>query len=316
MMSTVPLPMTDDEIIRSFPRYEGVGEPGFVIDFLGARTRTSYIASLEQASGAVTGLPEGSGSWISKKVEWAGVLRAVLEAGTQIVAVELGAGWGPWSVTVARAAQARGIRHVRLVGVEASKVHLEFMHTHLADNGIHPSQHTLIHGVVGPADGVAEFPILPEPAADYGAQAVFARSAPEAAAPRRFPGAHRARALFRRLFRPARRPHRGAPGMERVACYSVGTILRPFSEVDLVHFDIQGSEVQVMTSARGILKQKVKRIVVGTHGRAIEEQLHGELASQSWILEADDACTYRQHGQLIALYEDGCQVWRNPAWAA
>jgi hypothetical protein len=57
----------------------------------------------------------------------------------------------------------------------------------------------------------------------------------------------------------------------------------------------------------------VKRIVVGTHGRSIEENLMHEMASQSWALEAEEGCKYEQRGQKMELVMDGCQVWRNTA---
>jgi hypothetical protein len=55
----------------------------------------------------------------------------------------------------------------------------------------------------------------------------------------------------------------------------------------------------------------VKRIVVGTHSRAIEQGLLDELAPCSWVLEAEESCKYRQDGPRMALIMDGCQVWRN-----
>lgn len=43
--------MTDEEIIRSFPRYQGAGTPGFIADFLGTKTRTAYISGFPPAGG-------------------------------------------------------------------------------------------------------------------------------------------------------------------------------------------------------------------------------------------------------------------------
>jgi len=298
-----PVMMTDQEIIRSFPRHEEPGVPGFITDFLGTKTSTSFIATLTQQGGVVEDYPIPM-NFHATMLEWAGVLRAVLSAATEIVAVELGAGWAPWLTAIARAAQLKGIPRVRLLGVEGSNRHYEQMLEHFAVNGLDPKQHTLLHGVVGTADGVAEFPILPDPAADWGARAITGSAAQR---------------LVRRGYRAFRATGRalvkGSPGRpfatEKVPCFSLPTVLRPFEMVDLLHVDIQGDEFEVLTSALGVLEQKVKRLVIGTHGRAIEQKLIDRLARQSWVLEAQESCLYRQCGSRTELFRDGCQVWRN-----
>ena len=231
---------------------------------------------------------------------------------------------GPWLVTLARAAKIKGIHKVNLVGVEGSKAHFDFMLSHFADNGLDPRQHTLLHGVVGTTDGVAEFPIDANPADHWGRQAIYS----EADRPVLDPGSLLRRA-YRRIKRAVRllvkgRPQdplssQGAlhlhPGTERVKCFSIPTLLGPFSRVDLVHVDIQGDEFNVLSSARRVLKEKVKRILIGTHSRAIEEQLLHEMASQDWELEREEACKYTQHGPRMTLVLDGCQIWHNKAVA-
>jgi FkbM family methyltransferase len=237
--------------------------------------------------------------------EWAGALRAVLDATTDLTVVELGAGWGPWLVALARAAHLRGIRNVRLVGVEGSKEHFEYMRSHFADNGLDPGQHTLHHAIVGPVDGEAYFPILTYPSEMYG-------SAPSLSQEKREPRGVTRRFLGRLGLRrpPATGP--SLEGMERVNCISLPTLLRPLNRVDLVHFDIQGGEYEVILSARQVLKEKVKRLVIGTHSRSIEQNLFDELASQSWVLEDEHSCGFRQDGQKMNLCRDGHQAWRNP----
>src|SRR5262249_30965841 len=165
-------PMTDEAVIRSFPLYQGPGDPAFVTDFLGTRTRTAFVAPLATLGGLVEGYPIPM-NFHATAIEWAGSLRAVLASRGEFVAVELGAGWAPWLVTLARAARLKGIEKVRLVGVEGSRHHCEFMHSHFTENGLDPRHHTLLHGVVGTRDGVAEFPLLADPAGDWGSKAIY-----------------------------------------------------------------------------------------------------------------------------------------------
>jgi FkbM family methyltransferase len=307
MPALTPGHMTDEQVIKSFPRCQGPGEAGFIIDFLGTRTRTSSISTLPQAGGIVEDYPIPVNFHATAR-EWACVLRAVLAAATELVVVELGAGWAPWLVAAARAGQLRGITDLRLVGVEASKEHCAFMAAHFLDNGLDPARHTLLHGVVGTADGSACFPVAPNPAGDWGARAVYTGGLCSAIRRWAGRGSRTLRNAVRALFR---RPPLDPGRTESVPCYSLATLLRPFQTVDLVHVDIQGDEHAVLASGRDVLKDKVKRIVVGTHSRRIEQDLREELGSREWMLEAEETCTYRQDGKKTVLFRDGCQGWRN-----
>lgn len=255
-------------------------------------------------SGVVEGYPIPQ-NFHATTIEWAGVLRAVRSARTEMIAVELGAGWAPWLVAVVRAGEMRGIRQFHLVGVEGSSQHCETMLAHFAANGVDPARHTLLHGVVGPADGMAAFPILPNPAADWGAEAVFSQKTGSAG---RSSGS---RSYLARILDRAR----GASGIiqptERIRCYSLTTLLRRFTEVDLVHVDIQGAEYEVIASAREVLRAKVRWLVIATHGRSIERKLRSELAAGSWTLVAEERCRYQCQGWRNHLSMDGCQVWQN-----
>lgn len=299
------MPLDDfdmEKIIKSFPCQTSTAEDGFAIDFLGTRTRTAYIHGLPSSMTEGYPIPKNFHAFA---IEWAGVLAGVNDAGSELVAVELGAGWAPWLVAAARAAQLRGIKQVRLVGVEGSRQHWEYMNTHFADNGLNPADHTLLHGVAGVADGIAEFPVLADPSLDWGTSAVASPVVVGDAASR-----------LRRLLRPLTRALKGEPqpraAVEQVRSYSLATLLRPFAAVDVIHIDIQGHEHAVIASAREILRQKAKRLVIGTHGRGIEQQLFEELTAAGWRLEAEESCVYKPVDGKPSLALDGCQIWRNP----
>lgn len=305
----MPLDRFDLEgILKSFPRYTGPAETDFIIDFLGTRTRSSYLDGLQ--GGLVEGYPLPM-NFHATALEWAGALAAVCEASGEVTAVELGAGWAPWLVSVARAASLRGISRVRLLGVEGSKKHIDYAMRHFRDNGLDPREHCLLHGVAGPADGIAEFPILSEPSVDWGNWAAY---------PPALTGGPIARMRGRvaAALRPVRSllRTRTTTCSERLTCYSLATLLRPYALVDLIHIDIQGHEHLVIASARKILREKVKWLVVGTHSRSIEQQLLEEMSDQGWSLEGEEACLYRQVRGKPELRRDGCQVWRNPCLPA
>jgi FkbM family methyltransferase len=287
--------LTDEEVIRSFPLYPGPVEPGFIIDFLGTRTLHAFCDHLP-AEGHVGEYPIPM-DWHATMLEWAGTLRAVLEAGPEAVAVELGAGWGPWLVTFARAAARRGAK-VHLIGVEGSRKHCGFMRRHFQENGLSPDEHTLLHGIAGARDGVAYFPELGDET-QYGGVADFKSDPPLGWLYRRWRG------MADRLL--GRRAEAAPPGHAAVRCYSLDRLLRPHPRIDLIHIDIQGAEYDVLAAASS-LHRKARRLVIGTHSYEIEAQLQGELGRHGWELESAEECVY-QHG---ALWRDGCQVWRNP----
>ena len=283
-----------ERIVRSFPRYEGPGQPGFITDFLGTRTRTSFVRVLSNADGAIEGYPI-PGNFHATPLEWAGTLQAALDARDELIAVELGAGWAPWLVALARVARSRGIERMHLVGVEANAEHCGFMRLHFQDNGIDPDQHTLLHGIVGLEDGVAQFPILSDPAVDFGARAHLAWSF-----------AAKLKALVRQPFSAWR-------GTETIRCFSLATLLEPLRRVDIVHFDIQGDEGDVVCSNLDVLQNKVARMVVGTHSSEVEQRLRQTLRSRGWLLEAEEIATFGRSRLRKYLKRDGCQVWKNMA---
>jgi FkbM family methyltransferase len=277
----------DEEIISLFlPAWTGPGEPGYWYDFLGVRTRCDYLPpSYSVLSGTVEGTPGTERAPIHDVAEWMGTLRSVVEARSRgrLVVVELGAGWGPWLVGAARAARHLGIHEVKLVGVEGSESHVAFMLQHFQDNGLDPGAHLIIRGVVGAQDGIARFPKLPDPSADWGAVANFDRTS-------------------------------GANEFEEVRCVALSTLLKQLPIVDLIHCDVQGAELEVFMGNETILTSSVRRVIVGTHSRRIEAELLDFFSNAGWRLEEEEVCRLLQHAGPgpLGSTRDGYQVWRNP----
>jgi FkbM family methyltransferase len=273
-------------VVRKFrPLCTAPAAPGSFHDFLGNATRCSFLPpGYSVISGTVQGVPGSRHSPpMHDASEWIGTLRAALEAKDVFTVVELGAGWAPWLVSGHKAAQVLGISDTRLVGVEGSAGHVAFMRQNFIDNGINPDAHRLICGVAGVSDGVAYFPDLAKPDEDYGSAADFSVG-----------GARR--------------------GMIEVRSYSMETLLRELPPiVDIVHCDIQGAEADFMAASIDTLNSRVRRIVIGTHGRFIEGRLLDLFSDHGWGLEHETVCSYCQEASgHLALSHDGAQVWRNP----
>ena len=219
-------------------------------------------------------------------------MRSILEARGRVVAIELGAGWAPWLVTIAAASRIKGIANVRLVGVEADPGHYEMMLTHFADNGIDPAMHTLFKGVVGAEDGFALFPRLPDSNFDWGAQAVLDNDRPEG----------NFQDYRGKLFEE----------VDRVPCVALTTLLKEFDRVDIIHCDIQGGEVQVIPAAFDEINKRVRRIVLSTHSRRGRSSGAGALPPSGLGPGARTPVKFYAADGRVVPHLDGLQVWSNP----
>jgi len=281
--------ITDFAVINAFaPFPEKQPVEGTFRDMFGSTTKVRY---LDQGWHSLAGyvfksVPREREPSLHGTSEWVGTLRSVLEAQGKFTAMELGAGWAPWLTVCERAARLRGIENVDLTGVEGSREHHGFMLDNFRTNGIDPEKHALHHAVAGAEDGVAHFPRLHVATDDYGANAVFSDAESDAAAAR--------------------------GELEEIRCISMNSLLAGKDRVDLIHIDIQGHEETVIRAGIEALNAKVRRLVIGTHSRAIEGHLFDLLHDNGWVCESEVPCVLRatMDGRRV-LFVDGEQVWRN-----
>jgi FkbM family methyltransferase len=273
------------------------GRPGFITDFVGSTTNTRFVNGLDRLGGCVEG-PPSPHNFHGSECEWVASLRAVeLAEGPHFVAIELGAGWAPWSVSCGLAA--KRLAHISSVfccGVEADQDHHGFMLEHFGSNGFLPSEYDAIHAAVGAEDGYAVFPQVPDPSADWGARPIF------------LPDRQQAETLAAGPVRD----YRGAT-FDRcviVRSLSINAILARYPRVDLLHVDIQGDEFDVLSNADDALLNRVSYLVIGTHSRPIEGKLIEHLNARGWTLEFEQPCAFALEGSELPVRVDGCQGWR------
>lgn len=253
---------------------------GFFVNFIGQITRTSFLPSAleEKLSGRYFGYPgdpEYASPPLHDACEWSMVLRSVSEADRHFTFMELGAGWGPWSVAVNLAAKRRGLQ-TTIVAVEASEQHRQFMTQHLADNDIRDDAVALIAGLVSVADGDGYLTEVKEARENYAASVAMNED----------------RAV-------------------RVPALSLRQLLQAHRRIDLIHCDIQGAEADVLDSAANDLQSRVRRIIVGTHGRGIEDRLIHLFTRLGWRIEDESPCRFNIKTGTPSLVCDGVQIWRN-----
>jgi FkbM family methyltransferase len=273
------LPLSEQDRLMALIERLGVplpdsGDPACWTDLLGVRHRTQYRSDLLRLGGRHVPGPTG------EPLEWLALLEALDAGGESFVAMELGAGYGPW---LSRAGvgwrRLRPGAPLRLIGVEGEPTHFAWLRQHLAENGLAGPGVELHEAAVASAAGRVEFPLAEDPAADWG-------TCPHAGATK------------------GGRPTRSVPAL------TLGGLLARERRVDLLHVDIQGGELAVLTAA-GRELARVGRLCVGTHGRDLEAGLMALLPPLGFRLEAEEACSYRCPTDRPVLTRDGTQYWIN-----
>lgn len=101
----------DLSVFDEFPPVSSDPQAGFIVDFLGVRTRVAHATPFTTLDGRVFGAPVPVSDWFhAETIEYVGLLKSVLTARECYVALELGAGWGPWLISGATAANAGASR--------------------------------------------------------------------------------------------------------------------------------------------------------------------------------------------------------------
>ncbi len=275
-----------DPIFEEFTLFEGVVPAGFRPEFTGALVSTSFTGNddptTQKERYAKTNYPSPSETML----EYLSILKSIKTAHETFIMVELGAGYGRWIVTAAKAIQQNksktGLSYF-LIGVEADPTHFSMMKEHFRNNEISTESNRLIQAAVTERDGEIWF-TTGSPNEWWG-QAIVKN--PE---------------------------HVGNQYPDQkniqVKAVSLETILRPLSSVDLLDLDVQGEEFKVLSSGSNLLGEKVKRLHIGTHNHEIEENLRKLLRGLGWICEEDFPCHSTQdtvYGRIG--FVDGVQAW-------
>ena len=257
---------------------------GGVVNFLGVFTRTEFWEPSQYESQqypanrtVATDYPSADHEYF----EWIAVLEAVLSARDSFSMIDLGAGWGRWGVNAAVALSHCGALPFTCIEVEAEPTHFRWMAQHIADNHLNPENFRLIESAVASIDGSISFQVgdtkRGSPANWYG---------------------------------------QSIGGDHVVKAVSLNTLLQPLTVVDLVDLDIQGAEMEVLSSSADELDEKVKRVHVSTHGPQIEEGLRSLFSRLGWTsidLYPGSSTLETPWGRICQT--DGIQTWANPTFS-
>lgn len=291
------------EVFKGIRPFEGTVPAGYEVDFLGALSNLQYESLLPFARpqqgprGVRTSPPEFDGSngepWF-EAVNWVETAR---EAVGMYVMFSLGACWGAQAVGCYRALQRLNPMPCKLVVVEPEPGNLKYLQEHLHDNGIDPDDHWIVPLALGDSTAPAFFPIGSSGIGGHNCLSTNERIGREIHFKRivemakgREDGAAVLEEALRTLILDNRTglTHEIIPGepfvgeIELVSSLTLRELLGPFRFVDYIEADLQQSEILVFPSCLDLLRRKVRRIHIGTHGADVHQELLQLFANAGW----------------------------------
>ena len=232
--------------------------------------------------------------------EWIDLLESALQASDVFTFLELGAGFGRWSVRAACAARQLGKRY-RLGLAEAAPKHIGEIQEVMTVNGVSRSDYTLFECAVAAKRGEGVFVVVwptGNPPVWYGL-ALTTNSMSGAAVA----GEHEGVPLWRMS---------DGWGVIKIQQRPLSEIVGNYSRVDLADLDLQGMEAEAIEEALSTLTDRVHRLHIGTHSHEIEARLRDALSGAGWTCVRDYPCLQENDTPFGRIaFVDGVQTWIN-----
>ncbi len=229
--------------------------------------------------------------------------------------IELGCGYARWLVTANRYLAEKGCVPRALFGVEPEPRHCCWAREAMRDNAVAEETYTIVNAAVSDADGQLYLQAVDQSIGEtrdcarvwYGQRVVTSSEMPSGPPERIEPYEGRDLLMFP-----------GGVGYVAVDTARLEDILRRLERVALLDMDVQGVEAQIICSNIDVVSQTVKRLYVGTHSKAIEENLRDALLSNNWVPRLDFSLgmTHSFEGQSF-FCKDGIMYFENqglPRW--
>lgn len=272
-----------------FEPWRGTVNSGYEVNFLGALWKEEYYKpEISPERFVQTEYPPFDEEYF----EWIDLLQAVIDSNSEFKIMELGAGYGRWSVNGALAATHVG-KDYQVIAVEPEPLHFSWLKQSLSTNRLDPSRSRLVQAATGSRSGTAKFYV-------GNSQLWYGQSITKPWAP-----------AFAWRFR--RGCNYAAVRSQRVNCVSVASLIGSEDRIDLMDLDIQGFELRALKPAKTALGNHVRRIHIGTHSRRIESGLRRLFREMGWTAIFDFSCNatcQTEYGPIN--FQDGVQTWANP----
>jgi FkbM family methyltransferase len=297
------------QVFSHFKPFHGQVPADYGIDFLGAKTHRDFVAGLHtyEAGATLEMCYPGAGE---EYLEWIDVLESVVAARGSYTMIDLGAGFGRWTIRAAYALKQYDEQlPYRLIAVEAEPVVFKWMGRHFQDNEIDAAKHSLIHAAISDVPGDVLFnvgapigsPWDRKPDNWYGQ---FLTKDYDVSSEYQDDGEYSGY--------PARRHQSGWRSIS-VPGVTLASLLKDQKLVDLIDMDIEGQELRAVQANIEELDAKVKRMHIGTHTKEIEDGLRQLLSAHGWHCLFDYSLFSKAETPWGTIdFENGAQSWVNP----
>ena len=285
-------------IVKMFNEYQGYElttiDNDFIVDFFGMRISIRYAKYLAQRAGTnIERPPFPDDSIRASFIEYLAVVESIRDCGSIYQMAEIGASYAPFSALCAKLALRKGVSKAILRPVEAAFRGVESIQGNFSDNNLLNEQvdlRVIQAAVVGSYKDVY-FPDV-ECTVDNGAAAQDQSTDLD--------------------IRGATLP------MIKIKGIPLSFVIDSFpynTPIDLLHIDIQGSELYAVPIDITYLNDMVKRVMLATHSRPIDGIMMETFHRAGWKLIAEEPCefTYRRDLNEIEgmTIKDGAQYWVN-----
>ncbi len=285
-----------EHILDDIEPWAGNVPEGFTVDFLGTLTSKRFLVwgyHPLYVDGAYLQVPRpsldtgeaGADFWF----EAANWILAVREARDNFVMMTLGALHGYQAIGCRQALLRLNPMPYKLVFVEPVPENVEWVRQNMRDNGTDPDDQWVIQAAMSDTNAPVLFPVG---SPGLGAQNCFSTNAKDARAQYHADvvASGRGEETLRNLIMNNTTgiqtdiiAGKGVFGeIKFVSAVTLGDLLGPFNRVDLIESDLQQSEIIVFPAFRDLIKQKVHRIHLGTHGKEVHQALVDVFTEDGW----------------------------------
>jgi hypothetical protein len=292
------------DVISSVKPWRGKVPAGYIVDFLGVVTPKEFLepwgyppcyvdgATLVAPLPTIGKYPVGEDYWF-ETVNW---FLAAKEARGRFVMMTLGALYGYQAVGCCRALQLVNPLPYKLVAVEAIPENMRRLRRLMRDNGINPDDQWLVEAAVSDSNEPALFPVGAPGAGSQNCVSTDNAGSRAGYVDRAIAEGRTEEVLRDLLLHNSTGFQKEVAGdvgltaeIKLVSCVTLGDLLGPFDRVDYIEADMQESEIRAFPPFVDLLKRKVKRIHIATHGDKVHADLRDLFASKGWDVMFDYA---------------------------
>ncbi len=298
---------------------------GYLVDFLGTLTevsfRTMFGVNPADAAGRYqeTRLPriEDGEGWF-EAVNW---IVAARDARNNYTMATLGACYGAQAVGSYRALQLLNPMPCKLIALEPEPENYEWTRRHMRDNGIDPDNQWLVKAAISATNDPVLFPVGSPGTGAQNCVSTNEENSRKIYANEIIAAGRTNETLINLMTNNSTGimkdlvPGQNFPAeIKMVSAVTLADILGPFDVLDYLESDIQQSEILVFPPYMDVVKRKVRRVHIGTHGKDVHSALLGLFQKEGWDIVFDFAPNSTFESALGNFTtNDGVLTVRNPS---